>query len=60
MVIFSCRGMNLDIQNKFGETALHLCSGQQGNVDLARALVLKGANFMLKNQLGDSPLGIFT
>ena len=22
------QGMNLDVQNKFGETPLHLCSGQ--------------------------------
>ena len=50
--------MNMDVQNKFGETALHVCSGQSGNLELAKLLILKGANYTLKNQLGDSPLGI--
>lgn len=50
--------MNLDVQNKFGETALHLCSGQNnGNLDLAKILIVKGANCQIKNSLGDSPLG---
>jgi ankyrin repeat protein len=51
--------MNMDVQNKFGETALHVCSGQSGNLELAKLLILKGANYTLKNQLGDSPLGIY-
>ncbi len=49
--------MNIDLQNKFGETALHVCSGQSGNLELAKLLILKGANYTIKNQLGDSPLG---
>jgi len=56
--VSSYSGINLDIQNKFGETPLHLCSGQTGNLEFARILVLKGANFLIKNALGDSPLGI--
>jgi ankyrin repeat protein len=50
--------MNINKQNKFGESALHLCSGQNKNLDLAKFLIMKGANPNVKNQLGDSPLGI--
>ena len=48
--------MNIDIQNKFGETPLHICSGQNKNLDLVKLLIMKGANSSIKNQLGDSPL----
>ncbi len=37
-------GMNIDLKNKFGETALHLCSGQNKNLELAKFLIMKGAN----------------
>ena len=50
--------MNIDIQNKFGESALHACSGQNGNLELAKHMVMRGANCTLKNQLGDSPLDL--
>jgi ankyrin repeat protein len=49
--------MNIDIQNKFGESGLHMCSGQNGNLEMARLLTMKGANYALKNSLGDSPIG---
>lgn len=35
-----------------------MCSGQNKNIDLAKYLILKGATPSIKNQLGDSPLGI--
>jgi ankyrin repeat protein len=51
--------MNPDVSNKFGETPLHMCCGQNnGKLELARTLVMKGANFMSKNALGDSPLDL--
>jgi ankyrin repeat protein len=54
--------MNIDIQNKFGESSLHICSGQNKNLELSRLLIMQGANPNIKNNLGDSPLGtiIFT
>ena len=55
--IGSYSGMNIDTQNKFGESALHICSGQNKNLDLAKLLIMKGANPNIKNTLGDSPLG---
>eukprot|EP00347_Sterkiella_histriomuscorum_P002204 403369067 len=51
-------GVNIDQQNKYGETALHVCSGQNKNIDLVKHLILKGANPNLKNQLGDSALDL--
>lgn len=41
--------MNIDLQNKFGETALHICSGQNKNMELAKLLIMKGANSSIKN-----------
>lgn len=52
--------MNIDVQNKFGETALHVCSGQSGNIELAKVLIMKNANYTIKNQLGDSPMGMLS
>ena len=50
--------MNIDLQNKYGESALHVCSGQAGSLELARLLIMKGANYTLKNALGDSPMDL--
>jgi ankyrin repeat protein len=51
--------MSTDVVNKFGETPLHMCCGQNnGKLDLARVLVMRGANFQSKNALGDSPLDL--
>ena len=50
--------MSIDLQNKYGETPLHTCSGQAKNPDMAKFLLLKGASPGIKNSLGDSPLGI--
>jgi hypothetical protein len=36
---------------------MHLCSGQNKNIDLAKLLIMKGGNPNLKNQIGDSALG---
>ena len=47
--------MNIDKQNKFGETALHICSGQNKSLELAKLLIMKGANPNIKNTIGDSP-----
>jgi len=41
--------MNIDMQNKFGESALHVCSGQSGNLELAKLLIMNGASFTVKN-----------
>ena len=49
--------MNIDIQNKFGESSLHICSGQNKNLELSKLLIMQGANPNIKNNLGDSPLG---
>ena len=52
------RGAPIDSQNKFGETALHLCSGQEPNQEMAKFLVMKGASALVKNQIGDTPSSI--
>eukprot|EP00347_Sterkiella_histriomuscorum_P010852 403374678 len=52
------RGIQVNIPNAFGETALHYCSGQVKNVELAKLLFFKGANPYIKNSLGDSPLDL--
>ena len=62
--------VDINIQNKNGEGALHLCCRNLSNKDitqtqvsnmiqLVKYLVLKcGANTNLKNSIGDSPLDI--
>lgn len=52
------RGIQVNIQNAFGETPLHHCSGQNKNLELAKLLFFKGANPYMKNSLGDSPLDL--
>ena len=47
---------DFDVRNANGETALHLCCGQQVNPDLAKFLVMCGASTQAKNALGDTPL----
>ena len=39
----------------FGHTALHRC-GEFGNTECAEMLLLKGADLMAVNQVGDAPL----
>ena len=48
----------MDIQNKNGETALHLCCGKDPVPELVKLLVLKGASPMVKNALGDSAVSL--
>ena len=50
----------LDTKNANGETALHLCCGQQPNEELARFLVNSGASTSIKNALGDTPVTLAT
>jgi ankyrin repeat protein len=50
--------VELDIQNKYGETPLHLCCGQTPKPDLARMLIIAGASTSLKNALGDTPISL--
>ena len=65
------KAVNINTQNKNGESVLHLCcrqlispaNGSQSKkndlIDIAKYLVLKcGADINLKNTLGDSPLDI--
>lgn len=49
-------GADFDTPNANGETALHLCCGQQSNDDIAKFLVMSGASIHAKNALGDTPL----
>ena len=49
--------VDINYQNKNGDTALHLCS--KDKPDLAKYLVLKfRADHTIKNNIGDSPLEI--
>ncbi len=49
---------NIDEQNSYGETALHLVCGKTPNVEIARRLILKGANPNIKNALGDTAFSV--
>ena len=51
---------DLDVKNSNGETALHLCCGQQPNPELAKFLVMCGASIQAKNALGDTPVSLAT
>lgn len=51
---------DFDLKNANGETALHLCCGQQPNPDLAKFLVMCGASVYAKNALGDTPVTLAT
>ena len=35
-----------------------MCSGQSNNIELAKLLVMKGANPNIKNTLGDTPISM--
>ena len=48
---FFYSGTDLDIQNKSGNTALHL-SAYRGNIDIVKLLVQHGANVFLRNEKG--------
>ena len=50
------QGINVDLQNKNGESALHLCCGQTSKPQLAELLVFLGANTGVKNAIGDTPV----
>ena len=46
---------DLNIQNKYGDTALHLAL-KLGNCFIAKLLIASGADFDLQNNLGQTPL----
>lgn len=50
--------IEIDTQNKFGETALHLCCGQASKPDLVSLLVMAGASTSIKNAIGDTPISL--
>ena len=50
------KGVDINQKNKFEETPLHLCCGQNKNLALAKYLYLSGADPKLKNKLGDTAL----
>ncbi len=54
--MFAAVNNSIDMTNKNGETALHLCCGKQPNVELAKVLVLAGASLQIKNALGETPV----
>lgn len=54
--MFAAVNGSIDMVNKNGETALHLCCGKQPNNELARILVLAGASLQIKNALGETPV----
>ena len=56
----SMKEIDFDCRNANGETALHLCCGQQPNEELAKFLVLSGASIHVKNALGDTPVTLAT
>ena len=49
---------NIDVQNSNGETALHLCVGRDLHPEMARLLVMHGANCQVKNALGETPMSV--
>ena len=56
----SLEDTDFDTKNANGETALHLCCGQQPKEELAKFLVMCGASISSKNALGDTPVTLAT
>ncbi len=56
IVMFAVVNNSIDMVNKNGETALHLCCGKQPNHEFAKALVMAGASLQIKNALGETPI----
>lgn len=52
--------VDFNVRNSNGESALHLCCGQQPKEELAKFLVLCGASNYVKNALGDTPVTLAT
>jgi ankyrin repeat protein len=50
------KGINVDLRNKNGESALHLCCGSTSKPQIAELLVLLGASTGVKNLIGDTPV----
>ena len=45
----------INARNEVGDTPLH-CAAKVGNLDMVQRLVEHGANFRLRNYLGETPL----
>ena len=52
------RGFDVNGQNKFGETPLHVACKTKGSMDLVQFLIAKGADPSVSNNLGDTPLQV--
>ena len=48
----------IDKTNRNGETSLHLCTGKQPNLEIAKLLLMNGSSPHLKNAIGETPLSL--
>lgn len=51
-------GIDINYQNKFGETALHYVCSKSKDINILQILITKGGNPDISNNLGDSPVSI--
>ena len=52
------RGFDVNAQNRFGETPLHIACKARDSLDLIQFIVAKGGDPNIANNLGDTPLQV--
>ena len=50
------RGLEINQQNRYGETPLHFVCGRNRDLDMVKLLVSKGGDYNIPNNLGESAL----
>jgi FOG: Ankyrin repeat len=55
---FLSKGLNVNAQNGFGETPLHIVCGKYKNFEMVQFLISKGGDFKITNDMGDSSMEV--